>query len=653
MNFFENQDRARRRTRGLLALFFLAVVAIILAVNAIVLLAFGGIETLEETFFSTAFIRRHLDVLAWTSLLTGGVIAFASLYRTLNLRSGGGTVARELGGTPVDPDVTDPLRRRLRNIVEEIAIASGVPVPEIYVLEQEQGLNAFAAGYSPADAAVAVTRGLLENLNRAELQGVVAHEFGHIVTGDMRLNLRLIGILFGILVMTVIGRRVLFSMRYSRNSRGNGGVAMLGIALMLIGYIGLLFGRMIKASVSRQREYLADASAVQFTRQTEGIAGALKKIGAADTGSILRADAEEVSHMLLAGGFARQIFATHPPLLDRIRAIEPGFDPAELKAVRERMQRHSEAKPAAEEGAAATPVGPRGPGGLPLAPDVLIERIGQYGPGQILTAALLAAAIPTPLERAAHSSEWAPEVVCYLLMDRDPEIRERQLLMVGQTFGGESKTQVSTLLNAAPNLATELRMPLLEITFPALRRRPEAELTALMALIDRLIHVDGRVDVFEYSLARLLAKQIDDALHPARSRTAGRRRLVECFHEVQDLLSILAHHGNKDPAAARAALAAGLRSLERAPVEDAELGENWPTRLDAALAKLDELRMEDKQRLLRAMANTVAHGGEIVPAEVELLRAVCASLHVPLAVLERDPESTVQITVHDATALHS
>ncbi len=652
MNFFESQDRSRRRTRSLLALFFLAVVAIILAVNVIVLIAFGQIEHPREPFLSATFIHRHLELIAWTSLLTGSVIGFASVYRMLNLRGGGGVVARELGGTLVEPDVTDPLRRRLRNVVEEIAIASGVPVPEIYVLEQEEGLNAFAAGYSPADAAVTVTRGLLENLNRAELQGVVAHEFGHVVNGDMRLNLRLIGVLFGILVMTVIGRRVLFSMRYSRNSRGNGGIAILGLALMLIGYIGLFFGRVIKAAVSRQREYLADASAVQFTRQTEGIAGALKKIGAADIGSILRADAEEVSHMLFASGFVPQIFATHPPLLDRIRAIEPGFDPAELKAVRERMQRHSEAKRAADEQAAATSVRPRGPGSLPLTPDLLIDRLGQYGPGQIATAAILAAAIPTPLERAAHSMEWAPEVVCYLLMDRDAEIRERQLLMVAQVLGAESKAQVKTLLSVEPNLAPELRMPLLEITFPALRRRPEAELTALLALIDRLIHVDGRVDVFEYSMARLLTKQIDDALHPARSRTAGRRRLAECFHEIHDLLSILAHHGNKDPAAARAALAAGLRSLERSPVEDAKIGENWPAQLDVALAKLDELRLEDKERLLRAMANTIAYSGEIVPAEVELLRAVCASLHVPLALLEQEPESTTRITAGEATALH-
>lgn len=637
MNFFEQQDGAQRRTRVLLVLFALAVAAIVMAVNLIALVAAGGAAR-GEAFLSAAHLERNLDLLIWTTLLTGGIIGFASLYRSLMLRSGGGAVARELGGTLIAPDTTDPLRRRLRNVVEEIAIAAGVPVPEIYVLEQEQGLNAFAAGYSPADAAIAVTRGTLESLNRAELQGVVAHEFGHVLNGDMRLNIRLIGILFGILVMAMIGRRVLFSMRHSRSSRDSGGIVILAFALMLVGYIGLFFGRWIKASVSRQREFLADASAVQFTRQPEGIAGALKKIGAASAGSILQTDTEEVGHMLFASGFAQRMFATHPPLVDRIRAIEPGFDPAELNIIRERMQRHSEAKVAEEEAAAAGTARARGPGGLPLDADTLINGIGQPGLAQILAAALLAAAIPKPLERAAHSSEWAPEVMCYLLIDRNPGVRQRQLLMVAESMGGESEAQLRTLLNMEPDLAPQLRIPLFEIAFSALRALPEAELMKLLALADRLIHADGRVDVFEYALARLLAKLVDDALHPSRSRGAGTQSLATRAAEARDLLAILAHHGNPDAGMARDALEAGLQLLQIAPAAATDIGADWPTRLDAALARLDELRMEDKERLLHAMVATIAHGGETVPAEVELLRAVCASLHVPLPVIERQAE---------------
>lgn len=632
MNFFEQQDRARRRTRVLLVLFTLAVIAIIAAVNLIMLIALAGGGAPGEPLLSATHFSRNLDLVIWVSLITGGIIAIASLYRSLMLRSGGGSVARELGGTLIAPDTTDPLRRRLRNVVEEIAIASGVPVPEIYVLEQEQGLNAFAAGYSPADAAIAVTRGTLETLNRAELQGVVAHEFGHILNGDMRLNIRLIGILFGILVLAMIGRRVLASMRHSRNNRNSGGIFVLALALMLVGYIGLFFGRWIKASVSRQREYLADASAVQFTRQPEGIAGALKKIGASSAGSTLKADSEEIGHMLFASGYVQRMFSTHPPLVDRIRAIEPGFDPAELKRIREHLLRHSETRVAEAEAAATETTRP---GGLPLGPESLIGGIGQPGLAQILAAALLASAIPKPLERAAHSPEWAPELMCYLLIDRDPDIRQRQLMMIAQTLGGESESQVRTLLNIESGLPPELRIPLLDIAFPALRGRPEAELQALLALTDQLIHADGRVDVFEYALERLLAKQIDDALHPASARSSGNLELTACAAEARDLLTILAHHGNADAAVARDALAAGLQVLNMDPGTSAAIGVDWPVRLDAALKKLDGLRMADKERLLHAMVSTIAHGGETAPAETELLRAVCASLHVPLPVMGR------------------
>ena len=638
MNFFEHQDRARRRTRRLLVLFTLAVVAIVTAVNLIVLVLFGQLDVSETPPLSKEFLGQQASLLAWTSLLTGGLIGFASIYRTLRLRSGGGSVARELGGSLVDPDTTDPLKRRLRNVVEEIAIAAGVPVPEIYVLEEEAGINAFAAGYGPADAAVAVTRGALESLDRSELQGVVAHEFGHILNGDMRLNIRLIGILFGILVLTVIGRRVLFSMRHTRNSRNGGGIVALGLALMLVGYIGLFFGRWIQASVSRQREYLADASAVQFTRQPEGIAGALKKIGAAGAGSMLQADTEEVGHMLFAKGLASQLFSTHPPLVKRIQAIEPGFDPGEFTAIAEQMQRHSQARQAATEDSAPPVHGStRGPGGLPLDPDQLIEQMGQPGLGQILTAALLAAAIPKPLERAAHSGEWAPELVCYLLMDPDPGIREAQLLLVARVLGAESEGQVRTLLAIEPELAPELRIPLLEISFPALRRRPEEELQALLALLDGLIHADERVDVFEYSLARLLTRQLEDARYPSRVQAGGRLGLGDVLHEARDLLALLAHHGHpQDPEAARRALVAGLRVLHLEEEKTAPVGADWPERLDNALARLDELRLPDKEQMLSALATTVHHDDQVVTAEQELLRTICATLHMPLPLLESE-----------------
>ncbi|WP_018879132.1 M48 family metallopeptidase [Thioalkalivibrio sp. ALE9] len=648
MNFFEHQDRAQRRTRWLLFLFGLAVLAIVLVMNAIVLVLFGQAEPVAagEPWLTREFLARNVEVMVWTSVLTIGLIGVGSLYRTLGLRDGGGAVARELGGTRVDGDTRDPLRRRLMNVVEEIAIASGVPVPEVYVLEQEAGINAFAAGYSPDDAAIAVTRGALEQLDRDELQGVVAHEFGHVLNGDMRLNIRLMGMLFGILVMALIGQRVLLAMRLSRNNRNAGGIVAAGLALMVVGYIGLFFGRWIRASVSRQREYLADASAVQFTRQPSGIAGALKKIGAGHTA--LRADTEEVGHMLFASGALGQMFATHPPLVRRIQAIEPGFQREELETIREQMERDAQTRRREQEAQAEAEARereqPRESGNMLLNPERLMENIGDPGLAQILGAGLLVAAMPGPLERAAHSDAWAVEVLLYLLISADPEVRDHQLLRIAAKRGGESESRVRTLLDAAPDLRPDLRIPLLEMSFPAVRHRPSEERQALETLIDELVRADGRVSVFEYATGRLLRRQLRDLDQPARARPGGRDRLERHERHVRSVLAVLAHHGHpEDSEGAREALRAGHVALGIADpakdVMDTALGAAadaaaWADELDRALEALDALRPADKQRLVTAMLATITHGGQTVIAEVELLRAIAASLHVPLPVAE-------------------
>ncbi|MDE0855928.1 MAG: M48 family metallopeptidase, partial [Nevskia sp.] len=325
MDFFQQQAKVRSHSRWLLLLFLLAVAGIVGAIDAVVLAALGFSRhdpRLPQLALAPILIGTSLAVLA--------VIALSTLYRIARLSSGGATVARELGATLVPPDTTDAGQRRLRNVVEEIAIASGVPVPQIFILEQEHGINAFAAGYTAADAAVTVTRGALEKLSRDELQGVVAHEFSHILNGDMRLNIRLMGLLFGILVLGIVGGKVL---QYGPGDRKGGGAIMaVALGLFIIGYIGVFFGRLIKAGVSRQREYLADASAVQFTRQAAGIAGALKKVAGVSEGSRLRnTHGEEVAHMLFGDGVGYSaLFATHPPLLKRIQTLDPEFNPLRL-----------------------------------------------------------------------------------------------------------------------------------------------------------------------------------------------------------------------------------------------------------------------------------------------------------------------------------
>ncbi len=185
-------------------------------------------------------------------------------------------MARSLGGTRIGRDTTDFKRKRLHNVVEEMSIASGVPMPEVYVLEQERSINALAAGHTPANAAVVVTQGALDTLSRDELQSVVAHEFSHVLNGDMRPNVQLMGWLFGLLVVALIGRTLLRCA--PRGRRGALAVMVAALAVMILGYAGLFFARLLQAAVARQRERLADASSVQFTRNPGGLRGALLKV---------------------------------------------------------------------------------------------------------------------------------------------------------------------------------------------------------------------------------------------------------------------------------------------------------------------------------------------------------------------------------------
>src|SRR6186713_2124743 len=326
MDFFARQEAARRTTRWLLVAFLISVVLVVLAIDAVVVLLFGAAE--PDASPTAAVLGTSVVVLA--------IICGASLFKTLSLRAGGAAVARSLGGTRIERATSDLALKRLHNVVEEMSIASGVTMPEVYVLEHEDGINAFAAGNSPADAAIAVTRGAATRLKREELQGVIAHEFSHILNGDMRLNIRLLGWTFGLLAVAIVARVVLQSSPGSggRSRKDGAGALMLAaLAAMVLGYIGVFFGRLLQAAVSRHRERLADASAVQFTRDPAGLTGALLKIAGLSAGSrLVTPSAEEVAHMLFAPGLDR-LMATHPSLEDRLKELDPNFRVSELPAL--------------------------------------------------------------------------------------------------------------------------------------------------------------------------------------------------------------------------------------------------------------------------------------------------------------------------------
>ena len=287
MDFFAAQSRAIRTSRWLVLWFALCVLGVIAVLCVLAGMALAGSPWSPDLFLPIA--------LASSAIIGGG-----SAFKHMQLSAGGAVVARDLGGRQVDPGTRDPLERRLLNVVEEMSIASGVPVPEVWLMDDENGINAFAAGTDPANAVIGVTRGCLERLDRAKLQGVVAHEFSHILNGDMKLNMRLTGWIFGLVMISMLGRMMLESLRFARfrSSRDAGKaiavIALIGLAIWLVGWIGSMFAKLLQAAVSRQREFLADSSAVQFTRHPEGLAGALKKIGGYQLGGKLSSPKRQV-----------------------------------------------------------------------------------------------------------------------------------------------------------------------------------------------------------------------------------------------------------------------------------------------------------------------------------------------------------------------
>jgi hypothetical protein len=513
-----------------------------------------------------------------------------------------------------------------------MSIASGVPMPAVYVLEDEAGINAFAAGYSPNDAVVAVTRGCMERLSRDELQGVVAHEFSHILNGDMRLNIRLIAVLFGILMIAMVGRGLLRGMIYARprgRGKGAGGavIAMLaaGLAMLLIGYVGFFFGRLIQAAVSRQREFLADAAAVQFTRNPGGISGALKKIGGHPTrGRIMSESATQISHFFFSQAFGRSswtgLFATHPPIVERIRAIEPGFNGEFPPPSPERFQPPPPTSP-------APPVLQRADA---ITAALLLASVGAPTPAHVLRARQIVAAMPPAIAAAAREPAVAPAAVFALLLSHDANVRARQFERVSVSHAGPIHVAATELAPAADALVPEQRLPLLSIALPALRMLPANESAVFLETVRALVREDNEVTLFEFALL----KALDRHLVASKSGAGGPRitSFGSVLQEFNVILSTLARLGADTQEKALAAFRVASARVPMLQTSLKFLGPDACT-LDAvgsALTRLASGSPAIRKVLLAAACEAAAVDGTISPGEAELIRAIADSLDCPI-----------------------
>jgi Zn-dependent protease with chaperone function len=626
MDFFTAQDRARRRTRVLVGLFALSILGVITAIYLPANLLMGEHPGRHDLGL---FLKIAIPISAFILAGTG--------WRLRSLRAGGTRVAALMGARPVLPNASAEADRRLLNITEEMALASGIPVPAVFVLDREEGINAFAAGHTIHDAAVVVTRGCLERLDRDELQGVIAHEFSHILNGDMRLNIRIMGVLHGLLLLTIVGRGIIRGAGYGRRTRSRdaGSAMAMGLALMIVGYLGVFFGKLIKAGISRQREYLADAAAVQFTRNPRGLAGALKKIAMLHPGSVVEDhNTEELNHAFFASAMRETwlsvpLFATHPAVEDRIRRIHTGWDGRFEVKVPEIMKERAAAERSRRLPGEGIPAMARM--GLPVA--AAMASMGAPAAVNLAYARQLLDRIPAPVAAGARDGEGAQALVLALLLDdEDDAVRDRQLRIVAELGGAALVAAVDEAAAGARAAGPDARLALLDLALPALRILPEPRATALRRTAQRMIREDGSVRMFDYAVVHVLARHL-----PAGPRTdSGLAQQVHSFQPVREhvqlVLSALAHTGAQTEEQARAAFAAAVSRLPDGvqPVTLQSRDTIGLARMDRALQHLERAAPGVRRRLVDACAHCVAFDGQVLPAEAETLRAVAEALDCPL-----------------------
>jgi Zn-dependent protease with chaperone function len=704
MDFFEHQEQARKQTTKLVVLFILAVIAILA-------LAIAGFYTAEPGEPAPAFSWWQPIVLIYTAIGVLLLVGAGTLYKISQLRQGGGHVAEMMGGRQIEPDSEDPDEQKVLNVVEEMAIASGTAVPPVYLLAREKGINAFAAGFTPDDAVIAVTRGTIQHLSRDELQGVIAHEFSHILNSDMRTNIRLMGVIHGIVVLSIIGLMLVRVMFYGSlfgahhdtsvgrdDDRGGGdgrvmiALAALGVALLVIGAVGSFFGKLIKAAVSRQREYLADASAVQFTRNPEGLSGALQKIGGLTTGSKVRdAHAEEASHMFFGQAFTSKLsslFATHPPLTERIQRIDPSFqgefaqvdaepDRGEATAgfagggparstgrepgggFSERLQKATQSEGESASDAASAPAGAASQGDVTQTAAAVgaaaaaggdatsskasgssagsgdadatgIGRIGNPTPEHLQHASKLIRELPQPVKKAAHEPYGARALIYALLLDPNDTVRDHQWQHLNASADPQVQKLTRQLAEQIDHIDPQARLPLLDMAVPALRELSPTQYQTFKQNLDALIKADEKIELFEWMLQRTLNRYVA----PDRPNSDQGRVRHKTLSAVADpcalLLSTLAYVGHSDQDAAKHAFeqakqATGLQALSLRDPKDCN-----HAALDEALSTLAGLAPRAKRSLLMACGISIAADAEATVREVELLRLFADSLGCPM-----------------------
>jgi Zn-dependent protease with chaperone function len=649
MDFFDHQDRARRNTFLLIVYFVIAVVMVIAAVYLTMLcIAVALTRNSEHPIY---FNGWHPVLLSTVILVVTCMIAIGSLYKIWTLGGHGENVALALGGEKIPPNTRNLDERILLNVVEEMALASGTPVPPVYLMRNEMGINAFAAGTSPQNAVVGITQGAIATLNREELQGVIAHEFSHILNGDMRLNLRLMGLLNGILLIALTGYVILRVMGEA-GIRGGGGsskdgkgalgviaaIFAIGASLVAIGYIGVFFANLIKSAVSRQREFLADASAVQFTRNPNGIADALKRIGGWKQHSRLKtAQASEASHMFFGQGVASYLFATHPALPTRIQRIDPRFDGVFPETS---IASHSESDLIDPRSLSFARAGAADVHNTAVAgadyheqkPHQAVSHIGEPRPEHLSHAHHIVDELNGFLSQEVREPLGALAIIYGLLLARPADaVRAEQKKLIAQSGDPRVQFELERVLPQIDALAVEQRLPLACLALPALHQMSPSQFLAFRNLVRALMDADRKRTVFEFALQRFISKRLVRRLQEKKPKKEVDKSLPSESQSFEIVLSSLAHLGSQPNFVNQAFLAGKSAALHCASGLDLLPAEACTMKaIDQALDVLENSRNSKKREMIEAFSACIAADGNVEVSELELLRVYSDALGCPM-----------------------
>ena len=610
MNFYEHQDRARKRTKIIVFLFVIAVVMIV----GIVAIPVGVISEWNTGAVALAAVFCVLIV---------GISTFVKLGQ---LNSGGHVVAEMLGGSVLQNQTRNRAEQKVRNIVEEMAIASGMPVPPVYIIE-DSSINAFAAGWTPSDAVIGVTRGCIEQLSRDELQGVIAHEFSHISHGDMRINIRLIGVIFGIMALGItgwifvrhIGPIILHSSARSRSKEGAGGagialaIILFGVFLVICGAVGTFFGRLIQAAVSRQREFLADASAVQYTRNPSGIGNALRRIGGIPENSSISKDAGQCNHMFFSQA-VHSLFASHPPIEERVARVE-GIDVSSIPKSGDVQKNQSDGL---VSGFSAGVVR-----GVVQDAGVIQEKYIERANRAIKNI--------SPVIREALGDAWSARLVMFALFVDTSQPKQKDVFK--NMLTKQEWSELNKLIPLVDKSDRASRLPMVDLAAPSLKLLSSKQQIVFAKQLETVASSDNIVSRFEWVVMYVIKKHLaNNLLHKVSS--GSNKKLVSFQKEAIVTLSTLAYSGAENKPCAVAAFDHALQIIGLPKGLMIDVAKCTSEYMQYSLSKLQNLRFSEKQKLLIACEACVEHDGMVTVAEAETIRAIGDVLDCPIPLFQ-------------------